>query len=129
MHQERGQATIEWTALVLLVALMVGGLLAAAAHADGRSFAGLLVHRLVCAARDGCGDGRSALVAAYGPRDAALVRSHAPNVYEKGTFALPVDFRRCRSHACADAPNDPDLDVHRSARGGIPATAFTRVIR
>jgi hypothetical protein len=129
MGLERGQATVEWTALVLLVALVVGGLVAAGVHVDGRSFGGLLVHRIVCAAQGGCDDGRAALAAAYGERDAALVRAYAPSiVYERGTFALPIDFRRCRSHRCADAPDDRDLDVHRSARGGLPATAFTHVV-
>jgi hypothetical protein len=39
-----------------------------------------------------------------------------------------VDFRQCRSHRCSDAPDDPQLDVHHSARGDVPATAFTHVV-
>ncbi|HKP92145.1 MAG TPA: hypothetical protein VJT75_19400, partial [Thermoleophilaceae bacterium] len=68
--------------------------------------------------------------AAYGARDAALVRRHAPNIaYEAGTLTLPVDWRQCRSHRCSDASADRRLDVHRSARGRLPATAFTHVVR
>jgi hypothetical protein len=40
-----------------------------------------------------------------------------------------VDPRECRSPECADAPDDRDLDVHRSKRGAVPATAFTHVAR
>ena len=126
---ERGQATIEWVALVLIVALALGGMVAAGVFPDGRSFAGMLAHRLLCAVRGDCAAGRAALAAAYGEEDAALVRLHAPSiVYEPGGYSLPVDFRSCRSHRCSDAPDNRDLDVHRSARGDHPATAFTRVI-
>src|SRR5919202_2822132 len=87
MGSERGQASVEWTAVV-------------------------------------------AVVAAYGERDAALVRRFAPSiVYEPGTHTLPVDFRRCRSHRCSDAPDDPSLEVNRSTRTGTPAAAFTHVVR
>ncbi len=55
------------------------------------------------------------------------MREHAPNiVYEPGERQLPVDFRECRAVRCAAAPDDRDLDVHRTD-AGRPATAFTRV--
>jgi hypothetical protein len=127
---ERGQATVEWVGLVALVALALSALAAAALRADGRAFGGALAHALVCAARGGCDDGDADLARTYGRRDAELVRLHAPGlVYERGIHTLPVDFRACRAHRCSDAPDDRDLDVHRSARGGLPATAFTRLIR
>jgi hypothetical protein len=126
---ERGQATIEWTALVLLGALALGALLSFGAPLDGRSFGGFLAHRVACAAAGGCRDGDRALVRAYGAAGAALVRAHAPNVvYEPGERQLPVDWRRCRRPRCADAPDERDLDVHRS-RAGERATVFTRVLR
>src|SRR2546423_1741066 len=75
----------------------------------------------------GCDDGDRDLARAYGARTAALVRRNAPSlVYEPGEPSLPVDWRRCRAHRCADAPDDRDLDVHRS-RAGQPATVFTHV--
>lgn len=130
MEGQRGQATVEWIALVLLVAGTLGVGLALAPHADGRSFGGLILHRLVCGARGGCDDGDAELEAAYGNRDASLVRRYAPSIaYEPGTLSLPVDFRACRDHECADAPDDPELDVHRALRGGTRATAFTHVVR
>jgi len=129
MRSERGQASIEWTAAVLVVALALGAAVAAVPLIDGRSFGAWLGRQILCAVRGDCGDGGAdALGSAYGSRDAALVRRFAPNiVYEPGTHTLPVDFRRCRSHACSDAPDDPSLDVSRSNRGA-PATAFTHVV-
>jgi len=47
---------------------------------------------------------------------------------EPGERQLPVDYRRCRQTACADAPDDRDLDAHRTDEGER-ATVFTRVIR
>jgi hypothetical protein len=129
VRDERGQATVEWTAVLLLVAFAFGGLAATAPLVDGRSFGGFLAHRLVCVVKGGCEDGDAMLADAYGLRDAALVREHAPNlVYEPGERQLPVDYRRCRRPRCADAPDDRDLDAHRSA-AGERATVFTRVIR
>ena len=130
MRRERGQATIESVALALLVALALAAALAAAApHVDGRAFGGLLAHRLVCAVRGGCDDGDAELARAYGERDARLVRAFAPGlVYEPGERQLPVDWRRCRAVRCASAPDDRELDAHRSETGAS-ATAFTRVVR
>jgi hypothetical protein len=116
---------------VLVVALGLGALLTFGPRVDGRSFGGFLAHAVVCAVRGGCDkrDGDDALVAAYGEDDAELVRRFAPNiVYEPRTRTLPVDFRECRAHRCSDAPDDRDLDVHRSNRGRR-ATVFTHVVR
>jgi hypothetical protein len=82
-----------------------------------------------CAVLAGCHGEDRRLGAAYGPDAAAYVRAYAPNVvYERHTRTLPVDFRRCRSHACADAIDFPGLDVWRAARGGAQATVFTHVV-
>ena len=129
MTSERGQASLEWIGLVLLVSLAAGGLAGVGPSVDGRSFGGFLSHRLVCAVKGGCDDGDGALARAYGMRDAALVRRHAPNIaYEPGERSLPVDYRRCRARRCADGPDDRDADVHRT-EAGERATVFVRVIR
>jgi hypothetical protein len=129
MGSEHGQAAVEWIGVVLLVALALGALLLAGLHMDGRSLGGFLAHRIVCAARGGCGDGDVALARAYGKRDAELVRRNAPNmVYEHGEPSLPVDYRRCRSRRCSDAPDDHELDAHRTSTGQR-ATVFVHVIR
>jgi hypothetical protein len=129
VRREDGQASVEWVASVLLVSLALGAAAAASPRVDGRSFGGFLAHRFVCAVMSGCRDGEAALASAYGPRDAALVRAHAPNiVYEPGERQLPIDYRRCRSRRCADAALDRDADVHRT-EAGERATLFTRVLR
>jgi hypothetical protein len=129
MRDERGQASIEWIGAVVLVTLVLGGAMAGVGDVDGRSYGGWLAHTIVCSVRGGCAEERGALAAAYGDRDAELVRRFAPSlVYEPGTYTLPVDFRDCRSHLCSDAPDDRDLDAHRTTRGGHPATAFTHVV-
>jgi hypothetical protein len=128
---ERGQASVEWVGLVLLVATGLAAVLVFVPLVDGRSHGGALAHAIVCAVRGGCAaaDGDRALARAYGLRDAALVRRYAPNIaYEPGTYTLPVDWRRCRSHLCSDAADASNLDAHMSTRTGTPATAFTHVV-
>jgi hypothetical protein len=129
MRSERGQASVEWTAAVLVVALALGVAIAAVPVIDGRSVGSWLGRQILCALRDGCADDDGdALASTYGERDAALVRRFAPNiVYEPGEHTLPIDFRHCQSHRCSDAPDDPSLDVSRSTQG-TPATAFTHVV-
>ena len=129
MLSEGGQATVEWTGLLLLVCLAAGAAVAVAPVVDGRSFGGFLAHRFVCAVRGDCRDGEAAVARAYGARDAALVREHAPGlVYEPGERQLPVDYLSCRRPACAAAPDDRDLDAHRTD-AGQRATVFTRLVR
>ena len=128
MASERGQATIEWTAVVLLVALAFASFLAIGLHVDGRSFGGALTRAIVCAVRGGCDDGREALVSAYGAADAALVREYAPSiVYEPGEREIPIDYRQCRTTACGNGPDDRSLDVSQTD-AGVPASAFTHVV-
>ena len=128
MRSERGQASVEWVALLLLVSLVFAAALAFVPVMDGRPLGAAIARAIVCAVRGDCHAEHVALARAYGERDAALVREHAPNiVYEKGTLTLPVDYRRCRAHRCSDAPDDRDLDVSRSHRGA-PTTAFTHVV-
>src|SRR4051794_6253376 len=129
MASERGQATIEWTAVVLLVALAFAIFLALAVpHVDGRSYGGALARAMVCAARGGCDDGRDALASAYGERNATLVREYAPSiVYEPGEKEIPIDYRDCRTTACGNAPGERSLDVSQTVTG-VPASAFTHVV-
>jgi hypothetical protein len=125
MAGERGAATVEWTALVLVVALALG---AGAAGAAALGAPGL-ARTLRCAVLAGCRGEDRALEAAYGADVAAHVRAYAPGiVYEPGTLVLPVDFRRCRAHRCADAPDARGRDVWMSQRGGSRATVFTHAV-
>jgi hypothetical protein len=126
--RERGQATVEWIGLLLIVAILLVGLMAAAGvRLPGADLARAIASRLLCAAAfaDHCGD-EPILIATYGSEVGKLVREHMPTMlFEEGSRALPVDFRRCRDTACGDG----------SARGlvhetdaGLPVTAFVHVI-
>lgn len=126
MRGQRGQASVEWIALVAVLTLAVGGLLTAIPAVDGRSLGGALAHRLTCAVKGACED---ELRRAYGVADAELVRRHLQGlVFEPGERQVPVDWRSCRTVACAVAPDDRDLDVHRTVTG-LPVTVFTRLSR
>ncbi|MDQ6915062.1 MAG: hypothetical protein M3155_04545 [Actinomycetota bacterium] len=125
MTSEDGQATVEWTGLLLVVVVALG----AAGAVMGLVAPGVgLARALRCAVLAGCRGEEGRLEVAYGAEVAGLVRAFAPGVdYEPRTLTLPVDFRSCRSHRCADAPDRRGVDVWRTARGRA-ATAFTHVV-
>lgn len=118
---------MEWVGLVAVVALLLAGLVATGVRVPGTDLARAIASRLLCAAAlaDRCGD-EPTLIAAYGSEVGKLVREHMPAIlFEQGSRALPVDFRRCRESACGDG----------SARGlvhetdaGLPVTAFVHAI-
>ncbi len=127
-RSERGQGSVEWVGLLAVVALLLAGLVAAGARLPGTALARALASRLLCAASlaHSCEDDEPALIAAYGSELGELVRRHMPSiVLERGSRALPVDFRRCRSSACGDG--SPRGFVRRSDRG-LPVTAFVHVV-
>jgi hypothetical protein len=109
------------------VALTIAVLAAVGVRVSGTALAREIASRLLCAVSlaDGCGD-EPALIAAYGTEVGKLVREHMPEVFfERGSKALPVDFRRCRSAACGDGTARGF--VHRSD-AGLPVTAFVHVV-
>jgi hypothetical protein len=121
---EGGQATIEWSALALLVALVLGALGYAAVRSDVLGLGRGIVEAIVCNVGDGC---PNALEEAYGDELAGARRRHAPNVvYERGSAQLPVDFRRCRKTSCSDG--DSRAAEASASDVGLPVTAFTRVM-
>jgi hypothetical protein len=127
MQSERGQGTIEWIGLTLVVSVAMLALLAAGLRVPGAPLARAVASRILCAAAlaDGCGD-EPTLIAAYGTEVGKLVRRHMPTLaFEAGSRALPVDFRRCRRSECADGPEDGL--VHRTDER-LPVTAFVHVI-
>ena len=126
---ERGQGTVEWIALVLLVAMLALALSAAVGiGVPGAALAEAVASRLACAAglSGSCDPQQSRLADAYGEEVAAMVAQAAPTIlYEPGMKALPVDYRRCREDACAEG--DAEGEVWRS-RTGEPAVTFVRVV-
>ena len=126
---QRGQACVEFVAVVCLTCLALGALLGLVPAADGRAVGGFLVRHFSCAVSGRCDAEQRRLGEAYGERDASRVRALAPHlVYEGGERQLPVDWRECRDARCASAPDDRGLDAHLTD-AGHRATAFTRVIR
>ena len=125
-RSQAGQATIEWSALLLALAFGLAALTLVVARTDAWSLGDRIVHALTCAVDGGC-DERDSLDLAYGGELADAVRRHAPNiVYERRSAALPIDFRRCRETDCSDGP-DAARTIDRS-RSGLPVTGFTRVV-
>ncbi|HEX5990884.1 MAG TPA: hypothetical protein VFY75_11810 [Solirubrobacterales bacterium] len=127
MGSERGQGTVEWVATMLLVSALMLAAIAAGVRLPGATLGRALADRLLCAASlaDGCGD-EPALIAAYGTEVGQLVRRHMPTLaFERGSHAVPVDFRRCRDSACSDAAGEGL--IHGTDKR-LPVTAFVHVI-
>jgi hypothetical protein len=125
-RSESGQATVEWSALLALVALIFVGLAYGVTRADTWRLGDSLLHSIVCTVGGGC-DEHDALERAYGDEIASLVRRYSPNVvYERRSAELPIDFRRCRRLECSNGP-DRASEIDRSS-AGLPVTAFTRVV-
>jgi hypothetical protein len=127
---QRGSATVEQAGLAALIALLVVGAIAAVASDGevdaGRSLAGTLGRRLICAPHlpDACH--HHPLVPAYGWPLARLARVLAPPPVAlpgpSGLPLVPVDFRRCRRESCAVAAG-PHLTA-----SGRRTTAFTELV-
>jgi hypothetical protein len=124
---ERGQGTVEWVGLVCLVSLVVVGLLFVGVRVPGAGLARSIASRLLCAVAlaDRCGD-EPVLIAAYGTEVGKLVRRHMPSLlFERGSRAVPVNFRRCRVTACGDGAEHGYV---RRTDAGLPVSAFVHVI-
>lgn len=126
-RSERGQATVEWVGLLLVVALVFVAMVAAGVRVPGASLARAIASKMLCAAAlaDGCGD-EPVLIAVYGDEVGRLAREHMPSLlFERGSRAIPVDFRRCRATACGDGS---ERGLVRRSDQGLPVTAFVHVV-
>lgn len=127
--RERGAASVEHVGLVALIALLliaaIAALLATREVKAGRTLAGAIARKLVCAPHlpDACR--HHPLVPAYGWPLARLTRALAPSpaarIGPSGLPLVPVDFRRCRRESCAVAAG-PHLTA-----SGRRTTAFTQL--
>jgi len=130
-RMESGAATVEHVGLVLLIALLLVGAVAAVAAAppteEARSLGSALDRKIRCPARlpDPCW--QDPLTEAYGRPVAGLVRALAPEPEPvpgpSGLPLLPVDFRYCRTDTCAVPGERPGL-----TRSNRRVTAFTSVV-
>lgn len=118
---------MEWVGLACLTCMLFVGLVAAGVRVPGVGLARAVASRILCAAAiaDDCGD-EPALIAAYGTEVGKLVREHMPTIlFERGSRAVPVDFRRCRETACG---NGPRRGFVRRTDAGLPVSAFVHVV-
>lgn len=118
---------MEWLGSLLVIALLLLALVAAGVRVPGMALARSIASRILCAAAlaERCGDAPG-LIAAYGTEVGGLVRRHMPSLmFERGSRAVPVDFRRCRETACGDAKEHGFV---RRTKAGLPVTAFVHVI-
>jgi hypothetical protein len=128
MRDERGQSTVEWVGLLLLISLLLAALVATGVRVPGTGLARAIASRILCAASlaDACGGDEPALIAAYGTEVGKLVREHMPSLlFERDSRAVPVDFRRCRSTACGDGAEHGYV---RRTGAGLPVSAFVHVV-
>jgi hypothetical protein len=118
---------VEWVGVLCVVGLLMAGLVAIGVRVPGVALAQVVASRILCAAAlaDDCGD-EPALIAAYGTEVGGLVRRHMPSLlFERGSRAVPVDFRRCRTTACGDAAEQGFI---RHTNAGLPVSAFVHVV-
>jgi hypothetical protein len=107
--------------------LSIVGLLAAGVRVPGTALAQSIASRFLCAVAqaDHCGD-EPVLIAAYGTEVGELVRRHMPSLlFERGSRAVPVDFRRCRETECGDAAEQGYV---KRTNAGLPVSAFVHVV-
>jgi hypothetical protein len=127
MRSERGQSTVEWVGMLSLISLLLVGMLAAGVRVPGTALADAVFEKIFCAVSmaDSCGD-EPHLIAAYGAEVGKLANDHMPSIaFERGSRALPVNFRRCRSTRCADAEGE---GLVRRTDKGLPIAAFVHVV-
>jgi hypothetical protein len=118
---------VEWVGLTCLLTLLLATVVAVGVRVPGVGLGDSIFKKILCAASmaDSCGD-EPRLIATYGTEVGKLAKDRMPSLlYERGSKAVPVNFRRCRETACADAPSEGL--VRRTARG-LPVTAFVHVV-
>ena len=113
MHGQGGQATVEWVALVLLAALVLGAGAALAAPENERDL-GRLVAERITRTSSGVERGAATGVAPAGSSVAPAVGgvAPAPQVPGRGASAPPAPGRRARSPGTRRA-----VDAFRRLRG------------
>lgn len=129
VRDETGQSTVEWTALILLVALAMAFLGAIAGMSlPGAALAHAVASKIVCATglTGECG-GASSLAISYGEEIAQEIEEHVPDLlYEESMREIPVDYRECREDGCSIASGTEGA-VSETV-GGLPATAFVHTV-
>jgi hypothetical protein len=111
--REEGQATIEWTGLVLLAAVVLGALAAVRPNVDGQALGGSVAQAITCAARGGCD-----LPDAPARRESRRLAANAPPEGAGLSAPPPPGARRPRASPRAPAPRE----TARSPSPNAPST-------
>jgi hypothetical protein len=129
-ERERGAASVEHAALVLLMALVacaIVALFAVGRDGESPSLASAIARKQRCAVRYPAPCWQDPLTEAYGRDLAGAVRALAPapetRAAPDGSLLVGVDYRRCRQVSCAI----PGSDASRLTTAGRRTTAFTSV--
>ncbi len=131
-RHDRGAASVEHAALVLLLALAATAVLAVllAKPPEDASLAAAIAFKQRCAVRHPDPCWQDPLTEAYGREVAGAVRALAPPPEARadadGVGLVGVDYRRCRQASCATPGAGGDLHLTASNRR---STAFTHVRR
>jgi hypothetical protein len=127
---ERGAASVEHAALVLLMALVacaIVGLFAIGSDDGSPSLASAIARKQRCAVRYPAPCWQDPLTEAYGRDLAGAIRALAPAPVARpatdGTPIVGVDYRRCRQVSCAI----PGPDAAHLTLSGRRTTAFTAI--
>jgi hypothetical protein len=119
---ERGQATVEWTAIVLVVALALAALLEVTGDVDGRDLGAAVAGRIVCAAGGACQEAEAAVPIAAPVRRAEPARTAAPaRTAVPARIAAPVPIPRMRLPR-----GSPGAPARARPRVGAVAKALAR---
>jgi hypothetical protein len=94
MHNERGQASVEWVGLVLLLGLALAALLHFAPRPDPAEVGSELLHTLACATRGGCTAGAAG----------GAPRAPGPRLLVTAPPVVPVAPRERRAPVAAPRP-------------------------
>lgn len=130
---ERGSATVEQTGIVLLLAatfaVLIGLWTLTGQQVPGRGLGERIANRIACGPREPDACRHHPAVEAYGWPLARVLRALAPVAVARegpgGARLVPVDFRYCRSPACAiPLPGSRGLKLTVSNRR---VTVFTEV--
>ena len=126
MGRSDGQSTVEWTGLVLLVSVTLVGLFSVGVVPSPAALAHSIQKAILCATAGGGKCPGETSLDRYGDEVAALVRKYRPEIrFGDDLLGMPVDFRVCRSPACAE-PGPGAGPIRSGAGEGL--TLFTRVV-
>ena len=121
MPSERGQASVEWIAVVALVAISLGALARFARRDEDHTLATTLVHSVTCAARQDCPNGQ-----VVGIRSGKRTESRPPRLEAFSAPPLVPNPRVAWPRPPVGRPIGRELVERARARGGRELLEWAR---